>query len=147
MRDIYQRFLKKDADPRKMVALQKVLIVLIGVVAFLLATQLKSVLEMSFFAYTIYGAAITPALLAALAWKRATRAGGLASIISGTVVCLFFFIASKVLPAAQAPDGDPWGIPLIYPALAASLGALVIVSLLTPKPAPADLEKFFPKKG
>ena len=147
MHDIYQRFLKKDADPRKMVALQKVLIVLIGVVAFLLATQLKSVLEMSFFAYTIYGAAITPALLAALAWKRATRAGGLASIISGTVVCLFFFIASKILPAALAPDGDPWGIPLIYPALAASLGALVIVSLLTPKPAPGDLEKFFPKKG
>ena len=27
MRDIYQRFLKKDADPKKMVALQKVLVV------------------------------------------------------------------------------------------------------------------------
>ena len=78
---------------------------------------------MSFFAYTIYGVAITPALLAALAWKRATKAGGLASIISGTVVCLIFFILSKVLPAAQVPDGDPWGIPLIYPALIASLGA------------------------
>ncbi len=88
MRDIYQRFLKKDADPKQMVALQKVLVVVIGVLAFLLATQLKSVLEMSFFAYTIYGVAITPALIAALAWKRATKAGGLASIISGTVVCL-----------------------------------------------------------
>jgi SSS family solute:Na+ symporter/sodium/proline symporter len=146
MRDIYQRFLKKDADPKKMVALQKALVVVIGVLAFLLATQLRSVLEMSFFAYTIYGVAITPALIAALAWKRATRAGGLASIISGTVVCLFFFIASKVLPAAQAPDGDPWGIPLIYPALIASLGALVVVSLLTPKPKPEELARFFPKK-
>ncbi|MEN6310583.1 MAG: sodium:solute symporter family protein [Acidobacteriota bacterium] len=146
MRDIYQRFLKKDADPKKMVALQKVLVVAIGVVAFLLATQLKSVLEMSFFAYTIYGVAITPALIAALAWKRATTAGGLASIISGTVVCLVFFVLSKVLPASQAPDGDPWGIPLIYPALIASLGALVIVSLLTPKQKPEELEKFFPKK-
>jgi SSS family solute:Na+ symporter len=146
IRDIYQRFLKKDADPKKVVALQKILVVVIGVVAFLLATQLKSVLEMSFFAYTIYGVAITPALLAALAWKRATKAGGLASIIAGTVVCLFFFILSKLLPAAQVPDGDPWGIPLIYPALVASLGALVVVSLLTPKPKPEDLEKFFPKK-
>jgi SSS family solute:Na+ symporter len=147
MRDIYQRFMKKDADPKKMVALQKVLVVVIGVLAFLLATQLKSVLEMSFFAYTIYGVAITPALLAALAWKRATKAGGLASIISGTVVCLFFFIMSKVLPAAQAPDGDPWGIPLIYPALIASLAALVIVSLLTPKPRPDELGKFFEKRA
>jgi SSS family solute:Na+ symporter len=146
MRDIYQRFLNKKADPKKMVALQKVLIVVIGVLAFLLATQLKSVLEMSLFAYTIYGVAITPALLAALAWKRATKAGGLASIISGSVVCIFFFTMSKVLPAAQVPEGDPWGIPLIYPALIASLGSLVIVSLLTPKPKEEDLARFFPKK-
>jgi SSS family solute:Na+ symporter/sodium/proline symporter len=146
MHDIYQRFLKKNADPKRMVALQKVLVVAIGVLAFLLATQLKSVLEMSFFAYTIYGAAITPALIAALAWKRATKAGGLASIISGSVVCIFFFVMSKILPAAQAPDGDPWGIPLIYPALFASIGALIIVSLLTRRPAPEELERFFPKK-
>jgi Na+/proline symporter len=146
MRDIYQRFMKKDANPKNMVALQKVFIVALGVVAFLLATQLTSVLQMSLFAYTIYGVAITPALLAALAWKRATKAGGLASIIAGTVVCLVFFGLSKI-PGIPAPDGDPWGIPLIYPALIASLGALVIVSLLTPKPKPEELEKFFPKKA
>jgi len=146
MRDIYQRFLKKDADPKSQVALQKVLVVVIGVLAYLLATQLKSILEMSFFAYTIYGASITPALLAALAWKRATKAGGLASIISGAVVCIGFFALSKILPAAQVPDGDPWGIPLIYPALIASIGALVVVSLLTKKQTPAELERFFPEK-
>jgi len=146
MRDIYQRFMKKDANPKNLVALQKVLVVIVGVLAYLLGTQLKSVLEMSFFAYTIYGAAITPALIAALAWKRATKAGGLASIISGAVVCIFLFIMSKVLPAAQVPDGDPWGIPLIYPALIVSLGSLIIVSLLTKKPRPEELEKFFPKK-
>jgi len=146
MRDIYQRFLKKTPGEKNLVALQKVLVVVIGVLAFLLATQLKSVLEMSYFAYTIYGVAITPALIAALAWKRVTRAGGLASIISGTVVCLTFFILSKI-PGIPAPDGDPWGIPLIYPSLAASLGALIIVSLLTRKPEPEELKKFFPETG
>ena len=145
MRDIYQRFVKKDASQKNLVALQKVLIVIIGVLAFLLATQLKSVLEMSFFAYTIYGVAITPALLAALTWKRVTKAGGLASIITGTTVSILFFVLSKVLPTEKVPDGDPWGIPMIYPALIASLAALVIVSLLTKKPKPEDLEKFFPK--
>jgi Na+/proline symporter len=146
MRDIYQRFMKKGADQKNMIILQKILVIVIGLLAFLLATQLKSVLEMSFFAYTIYGVSITPALLAALAWKRATKAGGLASIISGMVVCVVFIVLSKVLPAGQVPDGDPWGIPLIYPALIASLGALIIVSLLTKKPRPEELEKFFPKK-
>jgi SSS family solute:Na+ symporter/sodium/proline symporter len=147
MRDIYQRFMKKDASQKNLVALQKVLVVVIGVVAFLLAVRLKSVLEMSFFAYTIYGVAITPALFAALVWKRATKAGGLASIISGTVVCVFLKVMAEVLPPGKAPDGDPWGIPIIYPALAISLGSLIIVSLLTPKPKPEELEKFFPKKG
>ena len=146
MRDIYQRFLKKDAGQKNLVALQKVLVVVVGVLAFLLATQLKSVLEMSFFAYTIYGVAITPALIAALAWKRATKAGGLSSIIVGTVVSIVFFALSKVLPADKVPDGDPWGIPLIYPALIASLASLIIVSLLTRKPKPEDLEKSFPRK-
>jgi SSS family solute:Na+ symporter/sodium/proline symporter len=146
MRDIYQRFSKKEVSQKNMVALQKVLVVIIGVLAFLLAVRLKSVLEMSFFAYTIYGVAITPALLAALAWKRATKAGGLVSIISGTLVCILFKVMAEVLPPDKVPDGDPWGIPIIYPALAVSLGALVIVSFLTKKPKPEELEKFFPKK-
>jgi len=146
MRDIYQRFIKKDANQKTMVALQKAFVVIIGLLAFYLGLKLTSVLQMSLFAYTIYGVAITPALIAALTWKRATKAGGLVSIISGTVVCIFLKILADNLPPEKAPDGDPWGIPIIYPALVVSLGTLIIVSLLTPKPKPEDLEKFFPKK-
>ena len=146
MRDIYQRFIKKDANQKTMVALQKAFVVIIGLLAFYLGLKLTSVLQMSLFAYTIYGVAITPALIAALTWKRATKAGGLVSIISGTVVCIFLKILADNLPPEKAPAGDPWGIPIIYPALVVSLGTLIIVSLLTPKPKPEDLEKFFPKK-
>ena len=147
MRDIYQRFLKKDAGQKSLIALQKVLIVIIGLVAFYLATQSKSVLNSAQFAYTIYGVAITPALIAALAWKRATKAGGLASIISGTVVTIILKIVSDRMPPALAPDGDPWGVPIIYPAVIVSMGALIIVSLLTKKSKPEELERFFPKKS
>jgi Na+/proline symporter len=146
MRDIYQRFLKKDASQSTMVALQKVFVVVLGVLAFLIAMRLTSVLQTAYFAYTIYGVAITPALIAALAWKRTTKAGGLASIISGTAVCIFLKVMSEVLPPEKVPEGDPWGIPIIYPALIVSVGSLIIVSLLTPKPKPEMLEKFFPKK-
>ncbi|MCX6577757.1 MAG: sodium:solute symporter family protein [Candidatus Aminicenantes bacterium] len=146
MRDIYQRFIKKDASQKTMIALQKVIIVLLGLIAFFLATQLTSVLSQALFAYTIYGVAITPTLIAALAWKRATKAGGVVSIISGTAACILLKIIAGVLPPDKAPDGDPWGIPIIYPALAVSIIALVVVSLLTPKPKPEELEKFFPKK-
>jgi hypothetical protein len=47
----------------------------------------------------------------------------------------------------MAPDGDPWGVPIIYPAVIVSIGALIIVSLMTKKPKPEELEKFFPRKS
>jgi Na+/proline symporter len=107
---------------------------------------MKSVLSMAIFAYTIYGVSITPALIAALAWKRATKIGGLVSIISGTFVTIFLRIMAEILPPEMVSDGDPFGIPIIFPGLVVSIGSLVIVSLLTKKPTPEEIEKFFPTK-
>jgi SSS family solute:Na+ symporter len=151
MRDIYQRFVKPDATQQQMIALQKVFICILGVCAFLMifiptyfGLQI-SVLRYSYFAYTMYGVAITPALLGALAWKRATRAGGVASIVSGaTMVVLFDLVVPRIMPQVMQ-GGDPWGIPSIYPAGIMSIGMLIVVSLLTPKPRPEDLVTLFPE--
>jgi SSS family solute:Na+ symporter len=102
----------------------------------------------------MYGVAVTPALFAALTWRRATRQGGLASIISGAVATVFFEIvlpraAPSVMQAAQGKGGaqvfggDPWGIPSVYPAALISIGTLVVVSLLTPPPGEKELEPLF----
>jgi len=150
MRDFYQTFINPGAKPEKMVVLQKIAIVVFGLIAFFLATKLQSVLEMSYFAYTIYGAAITPALIAALAWKRATRLGGLVSIVSGAAVTLLLKVSGYIWPAIMVPfgdpNGDPWGIPIIYPAVIASVGTLIIISYLTPRPSAEELKEFFPEK-
>ena len=162
IRDIYQRFINPDIEEMKMVALQKVFVVILGLCAFLMIfipTVLQSkisVLQYAYFAYTIYGVAITPALFAALTWKRATRQGGLASIVGGTLAVIFFeLILPKIAPGivqsaqgttgAQVFGGDPWGIPSIYPAAIISIGSLIVVSLMTPRPKAEELEKLFPK--
>jgi SSS family solute:Na+ symporter len=147
MRDVYQRFLNKEAKQSTMVALQKVFVVILGVIALFLAIKMRSVLDMAIFAYTIYGVSLTPALIAALAWKRVTKIGGLASIISGTLACLILRILVEVLPERLAPEGDPFGIPLIYPALFISITALIVGSLLTKKQDPEMIKKFFPDKS
>lgn len=147
MRDIYQRHINKRATQSTLIAIQKVFVAFLGVLAFIMAMNQSSVLDTAFFAYTIYGAAITPALIAALVWKRVTRAGGLASMIAATSVCLALKFLTYVLPPSMVSDGEPWGIPIIFPAFAASLLALVIVSLLTKKPSAELLAKFFPKEG
>jgi Na+/proline symporter len=136
-----------------MVALQKVFVVILGVCAFLLIfipTVLQariSVLSYAYFAYTMYGVAITPALLAALTWKRATRAGGIASIVSGALMAILFeLVIPRAFPSVMK-GGDPWGIPSIYPAIIVSVLCLVIGSLVTEKPRAEELQKFFPEKN
>jgi SSS family solute:Na+ symporter/sodium/proline symporter len=152
VRDIYQRFINKAADDKKLVVFQKLMIVFLGLCAFamiFIPTVLNkpiSVLQYSYFAYTMYGVAITPALIAALAWKRATKAGGLSSIISGALLALILeFIIPSLWPEVMI-GGDPWGIPTIYPSLIFSILILIIVSLITKPPEQEVLEKLFPSK-
>jgi len=146
MRDVYQRMINPNAKQSTMVFMQRLWVVILGGIAFALAWKLQSVLQMAYFAYVIYGVAITPALIAALAWKRATRAGGITSIVSGTVVTIGLKIMTYVLPERMMPGGDPFGIPIIYPALIISVGTLIVVSLLTTPPSREELEKLFPEK-
>jgi Na+/proline symporter len=111
---------------------------------------MESVLENALFAYTIYGVAVTPALLAALAWKRVTKTAGLISIISATVITVFLKVAGTIWPAIMRPLGDPnadpFGIPILYPALAVSLLSLVIFSYITKPPSKDVLSKLFPEE-
>ncbi len=153
IRDIYQTFINPDASQKKLVALQKILIVVIGFVAFLMiyiptVYDMKiSVLKYAYTAYTMYGVAITPALLAALAWKRATKPAGVVSILLGAAVVIFLDVVITYGFPEYLIGGDPWGIPSIYPGLVASIGSLVIISYLTPKPSQEVLVKLFPENS
>jgi SSS family solute:Na+ symporter len=144
---LYRNPVKIDAE-KKVVFLQKFLIVIVGVTAYLLATQMRSVMENALFAYTVYGVAVTPALLAALAWKRATKIAGLVSIISATVVTVSLKLAGYIWPSIMLPHGsanaDPFGIPILYPAVVVALVSLIGISLITKRPSKEVLAKFFP---
>ncbi len=152
MRDIYQRFLNPGADQATMVALQKVFVVLVGIAAFMMIWiptyygMRISVLRYSYFAYTMYGVSITPALLAALTWRRATWQGGLASIVGGAGAALFLDLLLPALSPASVVDGDPWGIPSIFFSAALSIGLLFLVSLATPPPTREELAPLFPER-
>ena len=73
-RDIYQRFLHPGASETQVVRFQRVMIVVVGVCAYLMATKFTTILQMAFTAYTMVGAGLTPALLAAFLWRRVTAA-------------------------------------------------------------------------
>ncbi|MEX2573812.1 MAG: sodium:solute symporter family protein [Balneolaceae bacterium] len=141
-RDIYQRFINPDASEKKIVLIQRFCVLGLGIMAYLLLTQFTYILDMAFTAYTMVGAGLTPALLAAFLWKRVTTAGGVASIATGMSVTIIITVVNAILP-------EPWIATshIVLPAAGASVLALVTVSLLTTPDPKEKWERFYEKKG
>ncbi len=129
--DIYGRFINPEASEKRTLVVSRAIIVALGLFALLQASHFESILKAALYAYTIYGAAVTPAVLSVFFWRRATTAGAVSSIALGTVVTIGWQLF------------DTTGIDAVYPAVAASLMGLIGVSLLTPPPPAEKVEKFF----
>lgn len=138
VRDVYQRFINPDATQRQLVLYSRLAVLLLGIVAFVQVRFFESILEMAIYAYTVYGVGITPALLAAFFWKRATAAGGVSSIAAGGIVTIGWELVGKEFAMSKFD----MTIETIYPALIASLAALIFVSLMTKKPDPSKWAPF-----
>jgi len=134
MRDIYLNYINPNADEKKIVFLSRVLVLILGIVAYIVSlgfAKSAGFFERALYAYTIYGAAITPSLVAALFWKGATKQGAIASILTGTVTTLLWKEAGfirNIIPANVYNNMDE-----VLPAITLSVVSLVVVSLLTKK--------------
>ncbi len=129
--DIYDRFINPHASERRKLLISRLVVILLGAFALLQAAHFESILRAALYAYTVYGAAVTPAVMAVFFWKRATTQGAIASIAAGTVVTVAWNVAGITFLDA------------VYPALAVSLLCLILVSLLTPAPAEEKWRSFF----
>ncbi len=129
--DVYARFIHRNASERASLIASRIIVALLGVYALLQATRFESILEASLYAYTVYGAAVTPVVLAVFFWKRTTTAGAVSSILLGTAVTVTWKLMGYDLEYA------------VYPALAASMASLIGVSLLTRPPEEAKWRPFF----
>jgi SSS family solute:Na+ symporter len=141
MRDVYQPFINPGVSDRQVVVYSRALVVLLGTVGLVALQFFQTILEMALWAYTMYGAAITPALLAAFIWPRATRQGGVASIATGMIVTLAWEMAARAMAGADGSPVYAWNLPTVYPACAMSVLALVSVSLATTPPTREQLAR------
>jgi solute:Na+ symporter, SSS family len=137
MHDVYERFVNPNATERQSLIMSRVLVIALGIFALLQATQFQSILNAALYAYTVYGAAVTPAVMAVFFWKRANTAGAVSSIALGTIVTVAWNVA----------QGLGWknDLDAVYPALIASVASLVVVSLVTGQPEEAKWRPFFEK--
>ncbi|WP_423927456.1 sodium:solute symporter family protein [Candidatus Palauibacter sp.] len=149
-RDLYERFVNPEASDARKLGLQRLFVVLFGGLGLVLLTQWDTVLEMALFAYSLIGASLTPALLAAFLWRRVTAQGGVACIAGGLVSIVGIAFLSRLgVNFTMTIGGDPFNFAstdyIVIPGVLISLGLLIVVSLLTPPSPEEKWEPFFRK--
>jgi SSS family solute:Na+ symporter len=118
-RDIYQQFFKPHATRREMLTVARCSVVLMSLAAVVLAFNAQGIITIYILVLKIYGAGMVFPVLALMFWKRTTRLGVQAGMISGGLVTILWYLA---------------GNPLVMESLAgytASLTATLVFSLLS----------------
>jgi solute:Na+ symporter, SSS family len=151
-RDVYERFVNPTATERQKLTVQRLFIVLFGGLGLILLTQFQTVLAMALYAYSLVGASLTPALLAAFLWKRVTPEGGVACIAGGLGTILGIAVLSRFgVDFTMAFGGDVFDFAdssyIVIPGVLISTTLLVVVSLMTKPSPPEKWAPFFQPPG
>ena len=135
-KNIYQGALKKKASDKEVMVMSRITLLVITVIAVLIALDENSIIfSIVSFAWAGFGATFGPIMLFSLFWKRTTKEGAVAGMISGGVmVFVWKLLISKI--------GGVFAIYELLPAFIISSIVIVAVSLATKKPS-AEIEAEF----
>ena len=106
--DIWGRFINKEATDKQKLMFLRVSAFVMAFLAYILGAFFPDILSVQMYAYSMYGASITPALLCALFSRNVTKAGGIAGIIGGGIATIVWEVALK------SPYGSKVAIEEIY---------------------------------
>ena len=89
--DFYRTLYKKNATDKELIFVSRLAIIIIALLAYIIALNPDStVLELVAYAWAGFGAAFGPLIIFSLFWKRMTRNGALAGMISGGLTVIFW---------------------------------------------------------
>ncbi|HHW66836.1 MAG TPA: sodium/proline symporter PutP [Epulopiscium sp.] len=135
-KNIYQGVIKKNANDQEVMVVSRVVLILISILGMIIALDETSVIfTVVSFAWAGFGATFGPIMLFSLFWKRTTRSGAIAGMISGGVMVFVWKLLLK-------PLGGIFGIYELLPAFIISCIVIVIVSLISEEPS-QEIQKEF----
>ena len=124
-KNIYQGIFKKDATDKQVMKISRITMILIALFGAIIALDENSVIfSIVSFAWAGFGAAFGPLMLFSLFWKKTTRAGAIAGMLSGAAVVFIWNLFIK-------PLGGIFAIYELLPAFIISSIVIVVVSLIT----------------
>ena len=143
IKDIYQAYINPKASEKQTIFLNRLLILVFGIIAYgvsLAFSESTGFFRKALYAYTIYGAAVTPSLVSALIWKKAIPKAVVASILCGITIPLLWGEVIQPYLTGWLSELDA-----VLPAIAVSVSTLVGISLMTsPRtrvPLPGDVHR------
>lgn len=126
-KNIYHGIFKKDASDKAILRASRFTLLVIAVIAVIIALDENSkIFKIVSFAWAGFGATFGPIMLFSLFWKRVTRTGAIAGMITGGVMVFAWKLGISKL-------GGVFGIYELLPAFLLSCMVIVFVSLLTNK--------------
>ncbi len=135
--DIWNRFIRKEATDKEKLSFLRISAIGVAALAYLMGRFFPDILSIQMYAYSMYGASVTPALLCALFSKRVTKMGGLCGIIAGGLGTIIWEIVLQ----------SPFGIKSAILTVPLSFAVIYIVSAFTQKDGVVPLEKIYGGKA
>jgi len=135
-----RRHKTRDIDDKRIVRTGRWFVVALLVFIYLLSLLSdRSIFRLGIWSFTGF-AALFPIVIAALYWRRSTKEGAWAAVLSVAVLWTFFLIRSWDTPGYTVADS---GVMPVVALVAASGLAMIAGSILSPPPSPELVEKFF----
>jgi len=129
--DFYRTFVRRSASQKELVLVGRISVLAVSVVAVMLAfDRSASILSLVSNAWAGFGAAFGPIILLSLFWRRFTRDGALAGMVTGALVVLVWIYAPIEIAGKRLPEY----LYEIVPGFLLATLAAVVVSLLTSPP-------------
>lgn len=131
--DFYKALFNQNATQEQLIRVGRIAVVVIALIATALAMDKDSkVLTLVSYAWAGFGAAFGPALILSLYWKRMTKMGALAGILTGGITVVVW----------KQLSGGWFDVYEIIPGVLFAFVAIIVASLLTPPPSNTIQSRF-----
>jgi sodium/proline symporter len=135
--DVYKGVIDKKASDKKVMWVSRIALMVVALIGMVIALDENSVIfNVVSFAWAGFGATFGPLMILSLFWKRTTRAGAVAGMLSGAATV---FIWKLVL---NPKLGGVFAIYELLPAFVVSAIVIIVVSLLTKEPSKEIQDEF-----
>lgn len=97
--DFYKALIKPSASDKELVLVSRITVIVVAIIAFLIALKPdSSVLNLVSYAWAGFGSAFGPIILVSLFWKKMTRNGAAAGMISGGITSAIWPLFRNAFP-------------------------------------------------